>query len=100
MCSSDLALFDATGDRRVTAAIATFGAAPMFFYVFHLYVLKAGYLVAYALHGPNQGGYLSVPSVGAVWLLAAALAVPLYYPTRGFARWKRRRRDLAWLRYF
>jgi len=95
-----LALFEAAGDRRITAAIAIFGAAPMFFYVFHLYVLKAGYLVAYALYGPNQGEYLSVPSLGALWLLAIALAVPLYFPTRGFARWKRRRRDLAWLRYF
>ena len=50
-----LALFEATEDRRITAAIATFGAAPMFFYVLHLYVLKAGYLVAYALYGPNRG---------------------------------------------
>ena len=95
-----LALFEATEDRRITAAVATFGAAPMFFYVLHLYVLKAGYLVAYALYGPNQGEYLSVPNLGALWLLAAALSVPLYFPTRGFARWKRRRRDLAWLRYF
>ena len=59
-----LALFEATEDRRITAAIATFGAAPMFFYVLHLYVLKAGYLVAYALYGPNQGEYLSVPDLG------------------------------------
>ena len=95
-----LALFEAMEDRRITAAIATFGAAPMFFYVLHLYVLKAGYLVAYALYGPNRGEYLSVPNLGALWLLAAALSVPLYFPTRGFARWKRRRRDLVWLRYF
>ena len=95
-----LALFEATEERRITAAIATFGAAPMFFYVLHLYVLKAGYLVAYALYGPNQGDYLSVPGLGTLWLLAAALAVPLYLPTRAFARWKRKRRDLPWLRYF
>ena len=95
-----LAAFDAPEGWRITAAVATFGAAPMFFYVFHLYVLKAGYLVAYALLGPNRGEYLSVPGLGALWLLAAALAIPLYYPARGFARWKRRRRDLVWLRYF
>ena len=64
------------------------------------YVLKAGYLGAYALYGPNRGEYLSVPNLGVLWLLAAVLSVPLYFPTRGFARWKRRRRDLAWLRYF
>ncbi len=72
----------------------------LFFHVFHLYVLKAGYLVACALLGPNRGEYLSVPNLGAPWLLAAALAIPLYHPTRGFARWKRRRRGLAWLRCF
>ena len=59
-----LALFEATGDRRITAAVAMFGAAPMFFYVLHLYVLKAGYLVAHALYGPNRGEYLSVPNLG------------------------------------
>ena len=95
-----LALFDAAEDRRITQAIATFGAAPMFFYVFHLYVLKAAYLAAYALYGPNQGEYFGVQGLGSVWLWAAAFAVPLYFPTRGFARWKRARRDLAWLRYF
>ena len=95
-----LALFEATEGRRITAAAATFGAAPMFFYVLHLYVLKAGYLVAHALLGPNRGEYLSVPGLGGLWLLAAALVAPLYFPTRAFARWKRRRRDLAWLRYF
>ena len=58
----------------------------MFFYVLHLYVLKAGYLVAYALYGPNHGEYLSVPNLGVLWLLAAALSVPLHFPTRGFAR--------------
>ncbi|MCY4429973.1 MAG: hypothetical protein OXC11_06205 [Rhodospirillales bacterium] len=72
----------------------------MFFYIFHLYVLKAAYLVALAIYGPNQGEYFGVDSLGAMWLWSLALAVPLYFPTRWFARFKRRRRDLAWLRYF
>lgn len=75
-----LALFDAAEDRQITRVIATFGAAPMFFYVFHLYVLKAAYLAAYALHGPNQGEYFGVQGLGSVWLWAAAFAVPLYFP--------------------
>ena len=37
-----------------------------------------------------------MPNLGTLWLLAATLAVPLYFPTRGFARWKRRRRDLGY----
>ena len=95
-----LAWFEATEDSRITGAIAIFGAAPMFFYIFHLYVLKAGYLGALALWGPNQGDYFGVPNLGAMWLVVAALAFPLYFPTRAFARWKHRRPDLAWLRYF
>ena len=95
-----LALFEATGDRWLTKAIAIFGAAPMFFYIFHLYVLKAAYLVALAIYGPNQGEYFGVDSLGAMWLWSLALMVPLYFPTRWFARFKRHRRDLAWLRYF
>ena len=36
----------------------------MFFYVFHLYVLKAAYLVALAIYGPNQGEYFGVDTLG------------------------------------
>ena len=95
-----LALAEATGSRRIPAGIAIFGAAPMFFYVVHLYVLKAAYLVALAIYGQNRGEYFGVDSLGTMWLWVAALVLPLYFVTRGFARWKRRRRDLAWLRYF
>ncbi len=95
-----LALFERYGDHKLTTAVAVFGAAPMFFYTFHLYALKAGYLVAHSIWGPNQGAYFGVETLGAMWLVALALALPLYLPTRRFAEWKRRRRDLAWLRYF
>lgn len=95
-----LALFEATERRWLTRAIAIFGAAPMFFYLLHLYVLKAAYLVALSLFGPNRGDYFGVDGLGALWLWSLALVLPLYFPTRWFARWKRRRRDLAWLRYF
>ena len=37
--------------------------------------------------------------VAGLLLVACALAVVLYPPTRAFARFKARRRDLAWLRY-
>lgn len=95
-----LAWFEATEDRWATRTMAIFGAAPMFFYVFHLYVLKAVYLVALAIYGPNQGEYFGVDSLGGMWLWSIAMVVPLYFPTRWFAHFKRRRRDLAWLRYF
>lgn len=95
-----LALFEATERGRLTGAIAIFGAAPMFFYILHLYVLKAAYLVAVSLYGPNQGEYFGVDNLGSLWLWSLALVLPLYFPTRWFAHWKRRRRDLPFLRYF
>lgn len=95
-----LALFEATERGWLTRAIAIFGAAPMFFYLLHLYVLKAAYLVALSFYGPNRGEYFGVDGLGSLWLWSLALVLPLYFPTRWFARWKRRRRDLPWLRYF
>ena len=95
-----LALLEAMEGHQLTAATAIFGAAPMFFYLLHLYVLKGVYLVAIALVGPNQGDVFGVADLGELWLWVAALTVPLYFPTRWFADWKRRRRDLPWLRYF
>ena len=94
-----LAFFEGRGGP-VTRALSVMGGAPMAFYLLHLYVLRGLYLVAVAIWGANQGQVFGLPSVGAMWLLYAALIVPLYIPTRWFADLKRRRRDLRWLRYF
>jgi hypothetical protein len=40
-----------------------------------------------------------VDSVAALWAIATALGLALYWPVAAFARLKARRRDLAWLRY-
>lgn len=71
----------------------------MFFYLLHLYVLKALYLLAVAAFGLNQGSYFGFDSIGAVWLMAMALALAVYPPVRWFSALKARRRDLAWLKY-
>ena len=80
--------------------LAVFGAAPMFFYLLHLYVLKLLYLACVALFGLNQGSYFGFDSIGAVWLTAVLLAISLYLPVRWFANLKARRRDITWLKYF
>ncbi|MCU1724870.1 DUF1624 domain-containing protein [Pseudomonas sp. 5P_5.1_Bac1] len=94
-----LVLFERRNDGRAVRWLAVFGAAPMFFYLLHLYVLKLLYLASVAIWGTNHGQYFGFDSVLAVWIAAALLALALYWPVRWFARLKARRRDIAWLKY-
>ncbi|CAG8870590.1 hypothetical protein PS627_04059 [Pseudomonas fluorescens] len=95
-----LRAFERAGQARWVTALAVFGAAPMFFYLLHLYVLKLMYLASVALFGLNQGDYFGFDGIGGVWLVAVLLSVALYLPVRRFARLKARRRDITWLKYF
>lgn len=95
-----LALFEKLQARGSIAQLAVLGGAPMFFYLLHLYVLKALYLVAVAIWGANQGDYYGFDDLSAVWLWSVVLGVTLFFPTRWFAGLKQRRRDIAWLKYF
>ncbi|AIG00794.1 membrane protein [Pseudomonas fluorescens] len=87
------------GQRRWIGTLAVFGAAPMFFYLLHLYVLKVLYVTGVALFGLNQQTHFGFDSVEVVWLVALFLPLALYLPVRWFARLKARRRDIAWLKY-
>jgi uncharacterized membrane protein len=91
--------FERAGNTHWITLLAVFGAAPMFFYLLHLYVLKLLYLASVALFDHNQGDYFGFDHIAAVWLVAVLLAAALYLPVRGFACLKARRRDLAWLKY-
>ncbi|MGV2289628.1 heparan-alpha-glucosaminide N-acetyltransferase domain-containing protein [Trinickia sp. YCB016] len=94
-----LAWFEKQQTRRAIGALATLGGAPMFFYLLHLYVLKALYLAALAMFGANQGQYFGFDSISTVWLCSLLLAVPLFFPVRWFAQLKQRRKDIGWLKY-
>ncbi|MQP66159.1 DUF1624 domain-containing protein [Niveispirillum sp. SYP-B3756] len=94
-----LVLFEKAQDSRLMPWLALFGGAPMFFYLLHLYVLKALYLGAVALYGLNKGSVFGVDNVSTVWLWSLGLVLPLYYPTRWFAQLKQRRKDIWWLKY-
>ena len=94
-----LLAFERAGHKRWIGMLATFGAAPMFFYLLHLYVLKVLYVACVAMFGLNHGSYFGADSMGAIWVVALLLPLVLYPPVRWFAGLKARRRDLAWLKY-
>ncbi|MOA39968.1 hypothetical protein D3C78_1617910 [compost metagenome] len=95
-----LVALERRSEGRLVRWLAVFGAAPMFFYLLHLYVLKLLYVVCLAIWGANQGPYFGFDAVPTLWLATVALAIALYPPVHGFARLKARRRDIAWLKYF
>ncbi|GAB3056503.1 DUF1624 domain-containing protein [Stenotrophomonas tumulicola] len=94
-----LRLYEAPAVAVALDPLARIGAAPMLFYLLHLYVLKALYLAALAAWGPTHGQWFAVESVAALLLVSMVLAVVLYPPTKAFAALKARRKDVAWLRY-
>ncbi|MBP0624108.1 DUF1624 domain-containing protein [Cupriavidus consociatus] len=94
-----LRAFELRPHARWLTPLAVYGAAPMFFYVLHLYVLKFLYLGAEAVWGLNQGKFFGFEAVWMVWACAIALAFALYPAVHAFAGLKARRRDIAWLKY-
>lgn len=82
--------------RRWAGLIAVFGAAPLFYYLLHLYLLHLIHVGAVAVAG--QGGRYSLPGVASLWLLTALLAIPLWYACRWFGGVKRRSGQW-WMRY-
>lgn len=94
-----LITFERYQQKRWLRPLVTLGAAPMFFYLLHLYVLKILYLIALALWGTNQGNYFGFDAMWAVWLCSVLLAVALFPAVSWFAALKARRRDITWLKY-
>ncbi|SDA86073.1 MULTISPECIES: DUF1624 domain-containing protein [unclassified Janthinobacterium] len=86
-------------DNGFTRACATFGGAPMFYYLLHLYLLLAISLTLTAVLGANHGQRYGVEHLWQVWLLALLLMPVLYFPCRAFANYKRSSQQ-AWVRYF
>ncbi|WFR82027.1 heparan-alpha-glucosaminide N-acetyltransferase domain-containing protein [Janthinobacterium rivuli] len=86
-------------DNWFTRACATFGGAPMFYYLLHLYLLLAIGITLTAVLGANHGDRYGVEHIWQVWLIALALMPVLYFPCRAFANYKRTSTQ-AWVRYF
>jgi uncharacterized membrane protein len=84
--------------NRFSNALRTFGSVPMFFYIVHLYALLVLYAIGHAVYGANQGSYFGVDHIGWIWLIAAVLALTLYWPTKWFSQYKRATQK-PWLKY-
>ena len=95
-----LYLFEKLQNHKIVKIMSHFGAAPMFFYVLHLFVLQILYKIGYSMLGPNQGQYLSFPSVSYIWFTFIILTIALYFPTKWFAQYKQANKHIAWLKYF
>jgi uncharacterized membrane protein len=83
---------------RLVGLLAVFGAAPLFFYLIHLYGLHLLQLAALAVFGANQGDGFALPGVGWLWALAAVVAIPCWFACRWFARIKRTSGQ-PWMKY-
>jgi len=86
-------------ENGATRVLVTFGSAPMFFYILHLYVLLILYRIALMIFGPTHGELFGVDDFYWVWVVSPLLAFALYFPTRAFARFKRTSKQ-PWVRYF
>lgn len=95
-----LAFFERIREAGIAGALAVFGGAPMFFYIFHLSMLRLLYHSALAIWGPNHGTLFGFDSYGWVFAWYLGLIIPFYIPTAWFSRLKARRKDIAWLKYF
>ncbi|TWI66353.1 putative membrane protein [Pseudoduganella lurida] len=95
-----LALFERWQGHPWLNALAVFGGAPMFFYILHMYVLRALYHIAFLIWGPTHGVSFGLDDFNWIWPWYAVLLPVLYVPTAWYSRLKARRRDIAWLKYF
>jgi uncharacterized membrane protein len=93
-------LFERKQGASWLSILAVFGAAPMFFYLFHISMLRVLYHAAYFIYGPTHGELFGVSSIAWVWAWYIVLLVAFYFPTAWFSRLKARRRDIPWLKYF
>lgn len=84
--------------RGATGWLVIFGAAPLFFYILHLYLLHLLNLLAGQVWAASGAGLVSVPDIASVWMLSAAVAIPCWFACRWFAT-RKRASTMWWMRY-
>lgn len=84
-----LALFEAAPARHL-GWLCTFGGAPLFFYLAHLWLLRLLQDGALALGLAGPSGRIEAGAPWQIWLFAAALVPPLWLACRWVVGLKRR----------
>ncbi|WP_241757813.1 DUF1624 domain-containing protein [Myxococcus landrumensis] len=84
--------------RGLTSTLAVFGAAPLFFYVVHLFLLNTLHQLARALSGPHPGKLASFSNILSIWVLALIAVVPMWFACRAFSQVKARSAN-PWMSY-
>lgn len=84
---------------KISEYLSVYGSTPMFFYVVHIYLLNVMNRLAKLTWGPNQGIHFSAPNVLSLWLIAAVIAIPLYFMCQWYGQIKRKSQNPI-LKYF
>jgi uncharacterized membrane protein len=84
-----LALFERLPAASL-GALRTFGGAPLFFYLAHLWLLRAIHDAAAGSGLAGSSGRIELTAPWQIWLVAAALCLPLWAACRWMVGLKRR----------
>lgn len=95
-----LAVLQKVEHKSWVRPLIIFGSVPMFFYIVHLFVLKALYLIALNIWGQTHGEYFSVDHVATLWLIAIILSIALYPLMFAFSKFKHQNKHISILKYF
>lgn len=94
-----LVLLQKVETQKWVKPLIVFGSVPMFFYIVHLYLLKALYLIAVQFFGTTHGPYFGVDQVSSLWLISILLSILLYPLMLKFSKFKHQNKHIRILKY-
>lgn len=94
-----LALLNKVEHKKWVRPLIIFGSVPMFFYIVHLFLLKALYVLAVEIWGTNHGTYFGVNNVLNLWIITITLSILLYPLMLKFSEFKHNNKQIKFLKY-